>query len=268
MSIFKWIGGGIGWAVFGPLGAMVGYALGSVVDGVSSDKMLGTGSRPTGRYKQPGSRGRTSQRRSTTNQDRYRHKTQKGDFTISLMALFAAVMEADGKVLKSELNYVKGYLKGQFGEKASKEYLKVLKTALDTNYNLRSVCLDIKFNMRHPLRLQLIHYLFKLAQSDGHIDNREIEVIKQITGYLGISTRDYLSIEAMFFNKRSRNYDILEIDPNATDDEVKKAYRKMAKKYHPDKLSTLGPEVQKEAAEKFNAIQEAYEKIKKKRGMK
>jgi len=268
MSIFKWIGGGIGWAVFGPLGAMVGYALGSVVDGVSSDRMLGTGSQPRGEYRQSGNQRTRGQRRGNPYKEQYRHKTQKGDFTISLMALFAAVMEADGKVLKSELNYVKSYLSGQFGERATKEYLKVLKTALDTNYDLRSVCLDIKFNTRHPLRLQLIHYLFRLAQADGHIDNREIEVIKQITRYLAISTRDYLSIEAMFFNKKSRNYDILEIDSNATNDEVKKAYRKMAKKYHPDKLASLGEEVQKEAAEKFNAIQEAYEKIKKQRGMK
>jgi len=264
MAVFKWIGGAIGWALGGYLGGMVGYALGSVIDGVADDRLLESGGKKE-KYRSP----KTEQRQQRRpRQDQYRHNTQKGDYTISLMALFAAVMKADGKVLKSELNYVKNYLSGQFGEKASKEYLKVLKTALDTQYNLRTVCLEIKFNMRHPLRLQLIHHLFRLAQADGNIDNREVDLIKQITGYLGISLRDYNSIEAMFFNKKNRNYDMLEIEPNATDDEVKKAYRKMAKKYHPDKLTHLGPEVQKEAKEKFQAIQEAYEKIKNQRRMK
>ena len=262
MSFLKWIGGGLGWAIFGPLGAIIGYALGSAFESSSVDKRIGEGDR----RRTTGNTGRSAGGGSY--RGGYRHNTQKGDFTVSLMALFAAVMQADGKVLKSELNYVKKYLKGQFGEEASAEYLRILKVALDKGINLRNVCLDIKFNMRHPLRLQLIHYLFRLAQADGHIADSELDALKQISKYLGISEVDYLSIEAMFFSKKSRNYDILEIESNVSDEEVKKAYRKMAKKYHPDKLSTLGPEVQKEAKEKFQTIQDAYEQIKNERRMK
>ena len=60
---------------------------------------------------------------------------------------------------------------------------------------------------------------------------------------------------------------MLEISPSATDDEVSSAYRRMAMKYHPDRVATLGPEVQKAAEEKFKKIQEAYAAIKKQRGI-
>jgi DnaJ like chaperone protein len=60
----------------------------------------------------------------------------------------------------------------------------------------------------------------------------------------------------------------LEIDSSATDDEVKKAYRKQAMKHHPDKVSHLGEEIRKAAEEKFQKLNEAYERIKSARGIK
>lgn len=62
-------------------------------------------------------------------------------------------------------------------------------------------------------------------------------------------------------------YKILEIEPSATDSEIKKAYRKMAVKYHPDKVAHLGKEIQKTAEEKFKAVSDAYSEIKKKRNI-
>jgi DnaJ like chaperone protein len=71
----------------------------------------------------------------------------------------------------------------------------------------------------------------------------------------------------MFYKDAKSAYSVLEISHSATDDEVRSAYRRMAMKYHPDKVATLGPEVQKAAEEKFRKIQEAYETIKKERGL-
>ena len=105
--------------------------------------------------------------------------------------------------------------------------------------------------MDHPSRLQLMHFLFGIAKADGLVTENEVRTIHTIAGYLGIRARDFESIKAMFYNSRENAYKILEITKTATNNEIKKAYRTMAKKYHPDKVIHLGKEHQKGAEEKF-----------------
>ena len=121
--------------------------------------------------------------------------------------------------------------------------------------------------MDHPARLQLIHVLFGLSQADGHVHPSEVNIIRDITGYLGISQKDFESIKAMFYKDTQSSYTILEIDKSATDIEVKKAFRRMATKYHPDKVSHLGEEFRSIAEEKFKKVNEAYQQVKKERGI-
>ena len=241
----KWIGSGLGWAFGGPIGAVVGFAVGSAIDTAFKN---GEGEQATAyqRYK----------------------RTTPGDFGVSLLVLIAAVMKADGKVVKSELDYVKQYFLKQFGSEQTQEHLLALREIIKKDIPLQDVCLQIKAYTMYPARLQLLHLLFGVALVDGEIHAAELNVINQIAGYLGIRTNDYLSIKAMFFKEVVSDYKILEIDKNATDDEVKKAYRRMAVKYHPDKVSHLGEEFQNGAKEKFQKVQEAFSNIKKQRGMK
>ena len=139
--------------------------------------------------------------------------------------------------------------------------------------------------MDYSQRLQLYHYLVELGACDGLVQ-REVDVIEVIGTYIGLAKEDIDSIFAQFgrynnngsnssssnsYNSNSysseSNYKILGISPSATDEEVKKAYRKMAIKYHPDKVATLGEDVQKAAEEKFKTISQAYEAICKERGI-
>jgi DnaJ like chaperone protein len=244
----RWIGGGLGWAFGGPVGAILGFALGSMIDH-SSGIVTQDGARSTGR--------RSSYGYTTAN-----------DFMVSLLVLTAAVMKADGKVLKSELDYVKNFLERQFGKGKAQDQILLLRDILKQPLDVRAVCLQIKQNMQHPLRLQLLHYIFGLAMADGSLDVSEVKVIENIASYLGISQKDYQSIRAMFGHDTESAYKILEIDENADEAMVKKAYRKMAVKYHPDKVSHLGAEFQSAAKEKFQKVQEAYESIKKQRNFK
>lgn len=238
----KWIGGGLGWALGGPIGGILGFLFGSMVDTMNS-----------GKYAMEMGEGRP--------------RTREGDFGVSLLVLSAAVMRADGRVLKSELDYVKRVLLQQFGEDKAEQMILALREILKQDYSVRQVCLQIRANMEHAARLQLLHFLFGIAKADGNLPNEELQAIRLIAMYLGINDRDLASIHGMFEQSDESAYKVLEISENASDEEVKKAYRRMAMKYHPDKVNHLGEDIQKAAKEKFQALQKAYDQIKKSRGM-
>ena len=238
-SFAKWIGGGLGWVVGGPIGGLLGFLVGSFFDGA------------------------TVQTSSSNRMD----ITTPGAFGMSLLVLIAAVMKADGKVMKSELDYVKNFFLTQFGLQVTEDNMLKLREILKQDFPLNDVCYQIKYNMDYSIRLQLLHFLFGIAGADGQFHPAEINVIEKIASFMGIYESDLNSIKAMFVKETDSAYKILEISPVATDDEVKKAYRQMAIKYHPDKVSTLGEDIQKAAKEKFQQLSNAYEQIKKQRGM-
>jgi len=152
-----------------------------------------------------------------------------------------------------------------FGEASAVEAIKMLKDLLQQTIPVDEVCNQIRQNMNSSARLQLVHFLFGIAQADGHIDESELKLITHICQQMGISTSDYESIQAMFVPNTDSDYTILEIDRNASNDELKKAYRRMAMKFHPDKVGHLGEDFQNAAKEKFQKVSQAYENIKKER---
>ncbi len=238
----KWIGAGLGFVIAGgPIGALIGLSLGWMLDN-ASDSPIEQGKRTT--------------------------RTTTGDFAVTLLVLMAAVMKADGKVVRSELDYVKAFLVQRFGRASATEALRILKDLLKQDIPLQDVCLQIKRNLDYSSRLELLHLLYGVANADGQVHKTEAQVIDQIGYYLGISSADQKSIKNMFIKSAESSYKILGIETSATDDEIKKAYRKLAIEYHPDKVSYLGEEFKKSAEEKFKKINEAYEAIKKERGIK
>jgi len=238
MSKFgKWVGGGLGWAFAGPIGAIIGFAIGSVIDDT----------------------------KVVTNTTGIRPQTKQGDFTSSLLVLCAAVMRADGKVLKVELDFVKAFFVRHFGIEHTQQQMLVLREILKNPIPLNEVCAQIKSFMDYNSRVQLVHILFGIAAADGRVEHSELDTISNISSLLGISTADFLSIKAMFIKNNDSDFQILEIENNVTDEEVKKAYRKMAIKFHPDKVAHLGEDYRTDAEEKFKKVQEAYDNIKKQR---
>ncbi len=238
----KWIGGGLGWAFGGPIGAIIGFTVGSMFDGGKGQSQTGRGTGVSGR-------------------------TTTGGYVMSLLVLVAAVMKADGKVLKSELDYVKKFMVHNFGEASAVEAIKLLKDLLNQTIPVDDVCQQIRQNMNSSARLQLVHFLFGIAQADGQIDASELKLITHICERMGISSGDFASIQAMFIPNTESDFKILEIERTATNEELKKAYRRMAMKFHPDKVSHLGEEFQNAAKEKFQKVNQAYENIKKERNV-
>jgi len=237
----KWVGLGLGWALGGPIGGILGLAVGSIFDSGKSD---GSG-----------------QVRGV------REKTLRGDYAASLLVLIAAVMKADGRVMKSELDYVRRYFVSRFGEDTASEAVVMLRDILKQEIPLRDVTHQLSQRLDYSYRLEMLHFLFGIASADGSVSDSENIVIDKISGYMSISDSDFQSIRAMFVSQTDSSYKILEIEPTISDEEVKKAYRRMAMKYHPDKVSHLGEDFKKVAHEKFRKVQEAYDQIKKERGL-
>ena len=238
----KLIGSGLGWTLGGPIGALAGFVLGTLFD-LSEKSASGAKTFQQGM------------------------QTTPNDYLFSLLVLVSAVLNADGKIMKSELNDVKEFFKANFGVEGAQNALRILQDLTKQNIPVTDVCHQIKNFMDYPSRLQLIHFLFGIAAADGEIHPDELKLIRHISINLGITTADYTSIEAMLMPKTDWAYDVLEIAPQASDEEVKKAYRKMAVKYHPDKVSYLGEEIQQAANEKFKKVNEAYQLISKERNL-
>lgn len=233
----KWIGGALGWAFGGPIGGLVGFSLGYLWDNATLEVAVP--------------------------RDTSGAQTHPGDFAVSLLVLSAAVMRADDRVLKSELNYVKHFLVHQFGQSKALELLRVLKDLMQRDIPIGPVCQQITSHMNHAQRLQLVHFLLGIANADGELHDKEWDLIKSIAYQLRISQKDLDSLEAMYDRDDERWYRMLEVEPGASQEEIKSAYRKMAKKYHPDRLGDVGEDVKEAAVEKFRQVKEAYDKLKK-----
>ncbi len=262
MGSAKWIVGFLGWVSGGAIGALLGFIIGAVVDsGIDIARQLSSGSGSS-----PGT-GYTGRSTTGGQQRGYTATEQRNSFFVSLLVLSSAVIKADGVTRQAELNCVRDFIRRNFGENAVAEAMRILQDLENKQVNIYSVGSQIADNMNYSQRLQLFHYLVQIANADGEFSQREKDILETIATYLRISNSDSSSIISMFWKDSSSAYSVLGISPSATDDEVKSAYRRMAMKNHPDKVATLGPEVQKAAAEKFRQVQEAYETIKRQRGI-
>ncbi|SMO44178.1 DnaJ like chaperone protein [Saccharicrinis carchari] len=231
------LGAGLGWWVFGPVGALLGFVVGTMADKVSTDFERGSAI-----------------------------GNPRDGFVAALLILIAAVMKADGKVVRTELDFVKAYLRGSFSESKTAEALLMLRDILSKDIPLEQVAAQIARHVDYNSRVQLVHMLFGVANADGHIPQSEQDMIRHIALLLGLSTIDYDAVLNMYVKDTTSAYKILEVEATASNEEVKKAYRRMAIKFHPDKIAHLGEEFQASAKNKFQHVNEAYNTIKKQRG--
>lgn len=263
MSAIKWIFGGLGFVMGGPIGAILGVVLAGLFD--SPKKRLDYEEQDA--YSQHEAYMRREQQRQE--QQRQRRGATAGDVRVSLLILIACVMKADGRLKRAELDMVKQFLVRNYGEQGTLQLLQVLKRLLEQDIEPEAVAQQIAQNVNYSTRLELVHFLLELAASDGQFDEAEKRMVDRIAHSLHLSAADYQSLLSLYQKQENPNwaYQALQIEPTSSDDEVKKAYRRMAMKYHPDKVASAGEEIKQKATEKFRAINEAYEAIKKQRGM-
>ncbi|MBF1465958.1 DnaJ domain-containing protein [Prevotella pallens] len=275
MALGKWIGSALGWILSGGnvLGAIAGYCIGSLLSDATS-----TAERENG-FNGNGNTFRNDYSDTQFNQRPF--EEDRNSFLFSMLVLSSYIIKADGKIMHSEMNCVRNFLRNNFGEQAVQQGEDILlklfemqkqQGATTFKETIRKSCVEISFHMNIGQRLQLLDYLIIIAKVDGTVSPEEVYALKEVATYLGLSAQD---VDSMLNMEASSNqqigldeaYKILGISPNATNDEVKAAYRKMALKHHPDRVSTLGDDVREAAEKKFQEINNAKERIYKARGL-
>lgn len=279
MAIGKWIGGALGWVIGGGsiLGAVAGYCIGSLLDDAFAGSESKNGSNFNESYTSNGYGNASGYANRPFEEDR-------NSFLFSMLVLSSYIIKADGKIMHSEMEFVRGFLRDNFGEQSVEQGEEILlklfemqkqQGPMQFKETIRKSCVEMNMHMNSGQRLQLLNYLVIIAKVDGSVSPAEVAALKEVALYLGLSAQDLDSMMNMGGSSSSSGssasindaYKILGISPDATDDEVKAAYRKMALKHHPDRVATLGDDIKKAAEKKFQEINDAKERIFKARGL-
>lgn len=272
MAFVKWIGTFLGGLSGGFIGAIAGYALGSFIDGV----IEGNESASRTRIERDPSDSAGPRRPRQHDDTRTRQQGERNGFLFSLMLLSAHIIQADGKIMHSEMEHVRRVLRASYGEGAVEQGNQILhrlfdrrKQIGDSEWNnlIRQACREISTVMSLEQRLQLVAFLCDIAKADGKVDPSEVEQLRLLAQYLGINPNEVNQLLHLGSDTLEDAYKVLGVSPDASDDEVKRAYRKMALQYHPDKVATLGDDVRAAAEKKFKEIGAAKDKIWAARGL-
>ncbi|UBZ15981.1 TerB family tellurite resistance protein [Flagellimonas marinaquae] len=244
--MIKWIAALLGYFMFRFPGAVLGFIVGTFLDNF----------------------GGSGKRAGSIFENVTRQSVSPADFELNLLSLCSIIIKADGQINQRELDYVRQYFLSTYGKEKANAIFRTFNEVINKReISAQRICTFMVQRTRYEVRLQMLHFLFGIAQSDGQVSKAEIEKLREIAGYFRVNQHDFESIMAMFIKSTDNSYKILEIEKTATDDEVKKAYRNMAKKYHPDRVVTENEAIRKGAEEKFKEVQKAYETIQKERGM-
>jgi DnaJ like chaperone protein len=266
MKAGKWIGGIIGFMSGGPLGALAGYALGALFDNAINNKAEYTQEYEQYGYKQSSAYDPVEGNRTS--------------FRFALLVMASYVIRADGKIMHSEMEYVRAFLRQNFGEEASQEgnaiLLRLFEQRKEMERNnpnefintIRQCGAQLAYALTYEQRLQLMAFLCGIARADGQVSPEEIDALKEIARYMQMQETEVDSLLNLGGNSLEEAYKVLGVSPNATDQEVRSAYRQLALKHHPDRVANLGEDVKKAAEEKFRQINKAKEIIYNARGLK
>ena len=260
MGLGKWIAGYLGWIVFGPIGGILGFLLGSFFDSTAQGGSVNFGS------------GDSFGMGEAQNQS----QGDRNSFLLSMLVMAAYIIKADGKVMHSEMELVRNFLRQNFGDVAAQQGNDILLRLFEEEQKqgraafrntIRKGCEDAARHMDYSGRLQLLNFLVMIAQADGHVDQTEIVALKEVAQWMQLPASEVDSMLHLSGDSLEDAYKVLGVEPTATDEELKKAYRRLALEHHPDRVAKLGDDVRRAAEKKFQEINAAKERIWKARGM-
>jgi len=273
MTIGKWIGGFLGFINAGPLGALAGIALGALFDmGLDRVNQSGTNGENINNEYDNNDFSPTGNRQNTSNY----YEGQRNSFLFSLLVLASYVIRADGRVMHSEMETLRHFLRNNFGRLAVEQGEQIILNLFEQQkriglHQFREIihesCMQIGINMDYSQRLQLLNFLTMLAKADGEVAAVEIEALRNIAVWMSLNATEADTMLNLKKDDINSAYKVLAVSPSATDEEIKKAYRKMALQHHPDRVAALGEDIRLAAEKKFQEINDAKEKIYRSRGL-
>lgn len=257
---------------------MAGIAIGALfdygMDSVNTENNSGTFNYDGGRgERQPNGEQTYGQQQQY---GRRSYEGQRNGFLFSLLVLASYIIKADGRVMHSEMEIVRRFLRQNFGEGAVTQGEEILRRLFEEQKRqgpyafkttVQDCCLQMAANMDYSQRLQLLNLLVIIAQADGYVAPEEIDALKDCARWMQMPDSDVDSMLNLKGDSLDDAYKVLGVAPSATDDEVRRAYRRLALQHHPDRVATLGEDIRKAAEKKFQEINEAKERVFKARGM-
>ncbi|MEJ6694900.1 MAG: DnaJ domain-containing protein [Chitinophagales bacterium] len=203
------------------------------------------------------------------------HDPQLTEYQIKLIQCTAALLKVQQVISRSESHFILKYFYRQFGTKKGKYVYQCLKDALATKVDYHHSAKSLSTLQREG-KIQVITFLFGLTHAAPHSNFKQDGILEDIAKLMGMAQQDFETIKrkaskkekqkTSYFQSSNQNiaYQVLGVSEGVSEEVLKKAYRKMVLKYHPDKTK-IAKDI---ASKKFQEIQEAYDSIRLSKGIK
>jgi len=197
-------------------------------------------------------------------------------FVWLLVHVLMHTAKIDGRITKDEIQTIHRFFQYNLNYNQTKMLWvkEIIKEATGSSPSLESLLEEFKTTFAYEPRLILLELVFQILYTKHDVPENELQIARRIAAFLEISSYDQRTIEAKYKygqqysttpdqNNVAHYYATLGLEKGASMDEIKKAYRKLSMKYHPDKVRHLGDEFQKIAETKMKEINGAYDYFKK-----
>jgi DnaJ like chaperone protein len=194
-------------------------------------------------------------------------------FFVATFSMLAKVAQADGRISPEEIHAVEHFMAHELNlAPESKRFaVEIFETAIHSPMEFEDFAGQFYHQFQNQPRLLdlMIDLLLRLSVADGTLTESEEKLINSAARIFHFTEEKYHELKSRYAPDFEKYYAILGTNSRASDDEIKRQYRKLVKEYHPDKIASKGlpEEFTKLANDKFREIQDAYDAVRRERGM-